>query len=173
MVDADRAVMVVGDENAVLAVAEQGFADAEIARFEPDAGAVAVGDADVLEDQAPTCAARAAEYQRALALAGDAVEDHGAGLAGDIGDPPGILHRALAIGAGRDHDRAVAAADRGDRVGEAAIALAIFLDGEGRRRGLRGQRRRRDDDAGAGQQKEIFAVHAPRSEPRPGRLSRA
>ena len=80
--------MVVGDEDAVLAVAEQGVVDDQVARFEADAGAVAVGDADVGEDEALDPGRAAAQHQRRLALAGDAVEQSGAGRARDIGDAP-------------------------------------------------------------------------------------
>ena len=162
LVDADRAAIVVGDEDAVLAVAEQGFADQQVARFEADAGAVRILDADVLEDEALDPRRGAAEHQRRLALAGDAVEDDAAGLARDIGDPALILHRAHPVGAGRDQDGAVAAADRGDRLGEIVIGLAILLDrerGGAGRAGLRGQRRGDDEDAGQSEQDEIGAVH--------------
>ena len=96
----------------------------------------------------PSTRAEAPPSTRArLALAGDAVEDDAAGLARDIGDPALILHRAHPVGAGRDHDGAVAAADRGDRLAEIVIGLAALLDGERRgariRRSARAAARRR------------------------------
>ena len=139
--------MVVGDEDAVLAVAEQGIADDKVALLEPDAGAVGVRHADVLEDDALDPGRAAAQHQRRLALAGDAVEQGGSGLARDKGDPPRLLHRALAVAARRDQDGAAAAADRGDGVGERAVAAPAFLDGERRPAGLRRQRRRGDEEA--------------------------
>ena len=78
-----------------------------------------------------TRAASAAQHEGGLALAHHAVEDRRAGRLGDEGDPARLLHRALAVAAGGDADRALAVADRAHRVGEAGIALAGFGDREG------------------------------------------
>ena len=145
LLDADRAVMVVGNEDAVLAVAERGIADDKVAVLEPYAGAVEIRHAQVLEDDAFDPGRAAAQHQRRLALAGNAVEQGGSGLARDKGDTPRFLHRALAVTARRDQDGAAAATDRGDSVGERTIAAPAFLDRERRRARLRRQRRRGEE----------------------------
>ena len=140
IVDRDRAVRVVGGEDAALAVDEHHLRDLEIALLDADAGAVAVLDPHMGEDQPLDARRVAAQHQRRFALAHLAVEDRRAGCLGDEGDAAGLLHRALAVAAGSDADRALAVADRGDRVGEAGIALAGFGDGEGAALVLRGER---------------------------------
>ena len=142
-VDGQRGFGIVGGQNALLAVAEQAVQHIEVAGFEPDARAVAVGDAHILEHQPVNPRARAAQHQRGLALAGHAVEDRAAGFGGDKGDAPRGLHRAVAVIAGGDADRPLALADRIYRILQPSKAAAI--DAIGRLAGLRGQRRRREE----------------------------
>ena len=102
----------IAGQYAFLAVAEQAVGDGEVAAFQTDARAIAVGHADILEDDAVDRGGAAAKDQRALPFARHAVEDRGARRRGADGDVAPLLHRALAIGAGRDDDRAPAIADR-------------------------------------------------------------
>src|SRR3546814_13689616 len=87
-----------------------------IAPLEPNARAVAVGNAHILKDDALDPRAIAAQHERGLALAGHAVEDRAAGLGGDEGDASRGLHRAVAVMAGGDAGRPFALTDRLDRI---------------------------------------------------------
>src|SRR4051812_9240780 len=79
MIDADRPVWVGSGKNSALAVDEHGLDDFEIAMLDPDAGAIAVGDVHVGEDQALDPRRAAAQDQHGLVLAHAAVEDRRAG----------------------------------------------------------------------------------------------
>ena len=105
--------------------------DGQVTQFDPDSRAVAVADAHAAKDQAVDDRSRPAQHQRRLALAGLVLEDHRARDRRLEGDPPGLLNTALAIGAGRDHDRAVLAPDRHQRVLQVGEALPVFGDREG------------------------------------------
>ena len=131
LVDDDPSARILGRENALLAVAEQAVEHAEIAPFQPDAGAVLIGHADILEDQPLDPCAAAAQHQRRLAFAHTAVEDRGARGGGAIGDVARLLHRAIAPDAGCDLDRAGAAADLVHGIGQRAIGLAGLGDAIG------------------------------------------
>ena len=134
MVDADRGRGVDRRDDPALAVGEAGPGDDEVALLDPDPGAVAVLDEIADEDQAVDPGRAAAQDQGCLPFADRSVEDCGAAILGDEGDPPRFLDGAVAIAAGRDPDRARAAADRADRVGEALEAPAAFRHGERRAR---------------------------------------
>src|SRR3546814_6519490 len=101
-VDGQRRVAVVGGQYAFLAGPEQAVDDLKVAAFQADARAVAVGNPHVLEHQPVNAGAIAAQHQRRLALAGDAVEDRAAGLGSDKGDAPRRLDRAIA-GSSEEH----------------------------------------------------------------------
>src|SRR3546814_11699365 len=51
-VDADRVARRVARQNAFLAVAEQAVGDGQVAAFQPDARTIAIGPAQILEDEA-------------------------------------------------------------------------------------------------------------------------
>src|SRR3989344_6395390 len=87
-VDGQRRLGIVSGKDAFLAVAEQAVGDFEVAFLQPDARAIAVGHAHVLEHDPVDLRARAAQYQRRLALAGHTVEDRTARFGGDEGDAP-------------------------------------------------------------------------------------
>ena len=154
--------MVVGDEDAVLAVAEQALADDQVARFEADAGAVGVGRRGCSGRRCPRPAPSGRRApERALPSQATPSKIDRAGLARDIGDAAAILHRALPIGAGRDQDRAAAAADRRDRLGELSKPSPLSSTVNGAAGGLRRQaawRRRRGRRSP--ESDEEFAVHA-------------
>src|SRR5690606_17099462 len=69
-VDDDPRAGVVAGGDALLAVAEPGFGDQQVASLEADAGAVEIGHAHVLEHQARDFRPAPAQHQRGLALAG-------------------------------------------------------------------------------------------------------
>ena len=132
MVDHDPPRHVVGAAaDALLAVEEHRVDDGQVARLATDALAIAVIDLVPAEDEAVDDRAPAAQHQPRLVLAGGMLKDRGAGLHRLVGHHPALLHRALVVDAGRDHDGRGAVADRGERVVEAAIALPV--DGERRR----------------------------------------
>ena len=154
MIDADRAVRIGGGEDAALAVDEHRLDDVEIALLDADAGAIAVADMHMGEDQPFDPRRAAAQHQDRLVLAHAAVEDRGARRRRDEGDPARLLDGAILVAARRDPDRALAAADRADRVLQAGEALAGLDDGErpGRpaREARRPTKRRRAGSAGTG-----------------------
>ncbi len=146
LLDEDGAAAVVAGEDAALAVAEQALADDEIALLQPNAGAVRVRHADILEDEALDPRAAPAQHERRLALAGHAVEHHRPRRARDIGHLALRLHRALAIGAGRDLDRAAAIADRRHRILQRAVGPAPLRHEEGAGGRLGRERRGRESE---------------------------
>ena len=139
MIDPDRAARIVGGEDAALAVHEHRLGNGEIALLDADAGAIAVGHAQIAEDESFHPRAAPAQHKRRLALASRAVEDRASRFGGDEGDLAGFLHRALGVAARRDANRAGAVADRGHRSLEIGKAAARFDDGE-RARALRSGR---------------------------------
>ena len=114
-VDAQADVRIVRGEDALLAVAEPALRDGQLSAFEANACPVAIGHGDVGEDQADHRRTVAAEHERALALAGDPRKRGFARLRCAVGYPAGALDCTFVIGAGREHDRALAPADRIDR----------------------------------------------------------
>ena len=149
-VDLDRGTAILAGQNAFLAVAEQAVADGKIALFEADTRSIAIGDPQILEDQAIDHGGAAAQHQSRLFFADRAVENRTARRRGLDRHLAAILHGALAIGARRDDDRALAIADRADRIGKRDKAPAIFGKGERGRRTL-GKGRRGD---GCGHQQQ-------------------
>src|SRR3546814_12361978 len=107
-VDADRVARRVARQNAFLAVAEQAVGDGQVAAFQPDARTIAIGHAQILEDEAVYGARPAAQPQRRLLLAGHAAEDGGARLLRAAGALAALPHRALRIAA-RGHPHRAAA----------------------------------------------------------------
>src|SRR3546814_2079280 len=85
-VDADRVARRVVRQNAFLAVAEQAVGDGQVAAFQPDARTIAIGHAQILDDEAVYGSRLAAQHQRRLLLAGHAVADGGARLLPADGD---------------------------------------------------------------------------------------
>src|SRR5512139_494548 len=132
MLDANRSRRIVVREDAALAVAKRSLADHEIPPLEPDSRAVSVSHGEMLEGKAFDQRAAPAQHQRRLSLAGHSVEHRGSRLDGDIAYAASFLHRALAVAAGGDQDRARSAADRVDGILQGAKAPPALLDHERR-----------------------------------------
>lgn len=103
--------MIVGGENSVLAVAEQRFPYGEVARFQPNPGAVRIGHPNVLKDEALDGGPAPAKHQRRLSLTGDSVEHRSPGLPRYKRNPSRLLHGTIPVNAGPDQDRPFAIAD--------------------------------------------------------------
>ena len=128
LVDGDAGCGVDPGQNALLAVAKPALAHGQVALFQPDAGPVEIGHADIAEHQPGDFGAAAAQDQRALALAGDVIEHGLPRCGGDIGDIARPLHRAVVVAAGGDLDCPHSVPDRIDRILQAGKALSGFHD---------------------------------------------
>ena len=137
MVDRDRRIDAVARKNATLAVYELAFRDVEVALLDADAGAVAVGHAHMGEGQALDARRMAAQHQSRLLLAHAAVEHRFARHRRGEGDGARFLYGAVSVAAAGDPDRALALADRVDRVLQRAEAFPALHNGEGAAPGLR------------------------------------
>ena len=100
MIDRDRAVRIGGGEDAALAVDEHRLDDVQVALLDADAGAVAVGDVHMGEDQPLDPRRAPAQHQGRLVLANAAVEDRRPRRGGDIGDAARLLDGTIVVAAG-------------------------------------------------------------------------
>ena len=146
--DKDADARIGAGEDALLAVLEPRQRDIQGARFQPDARAVAVGDIDAGKGEPADFRSGAAQHQRRLALASAARKRGGAGGGGLVDDHALLLHRALAVGTGRDADGGAGIADRIDRVLQAGIAAPGLDHGERRSAVLPGDGGKRESDSG-------------------------
>ena len=118
--------------------------DSQIAFFEADACAVVIRYSHVLENETGHIGIVSAQDQSGLALAGSAIEDHVACIAGEIGHRTALLHGAFAVRAPADGDTALPVTDRVDGLLERAEALPGFDHGKRSLRRLREQCGSRD-----------------------------
>ena len=146
LVDHDALAGRLAAEDAFLAVEEHRIGDGQVAHFGADARAVAVVHAHAAEDDAVDRRTAPAQDEDRLAFARVPLEYRAAGRDRLEGDVAARLDGAFAVGARRDQDRALAHADRSDRVVERREALPGLGDDEGRRAALRRCRERQGED---------------------------
>ena len=138
LVDHQLAVLAIGRQNALLAVAEPALRYAQGTFLETDARAVAVLDGEIGENDSVDAGTSSAQDQRSLAFAGHAAQQRATRLCSAKMHNAFALHRAFAPVARGDDHSSLAAADGIDRGLQRRIAAARFGNGEaGRRWALR------------------------------------
>ncbi len=152
-VDGDAALRRVAAQYAFFAVTEHAVGDGQVAAFQPDTRPVAIGNAQILKDNAIDAGRSAAQDQSCLALARHAIQDDGSGRARAKGNLSSVLHGALGVGARRDQHGPPPSTNRRDRILQRGIALTAFLHGKGGRSALRqsGSTDGGEDEQGRGQ----------------------